>query len=84
MKTTNHCPKCDSTKIIVYEGKSYNQYSIGATTKWGLVSTVLDRYFCVNCGYSEEYAKLDSKFLKWANEELKKEKNKRGMGDGFV
>lgn len=82
MKTTHHCPKCDSTKIVVYEGKAHVQSSIGATTKWGLTSAVLDRYFCVNCGYTEEYARLDKKFMKWANGKLDKQGGT--FGDGFV
>jgi len=82
MKATHHCPKCDSTKIVIFKGKSHVQSSIGATTKWGMASAILDRYFCVNCGYSEEYARLDKKFLKWANDKWNKEGNKEG--DGFV
>lgn len=82
MKTTHHCPKCDSSRIVVSEARPMNQYYIGATNKWGMASALLDRYFCVDCGYTEEYARMDRKFLKWANELL--EKQQRFRDDGFV
>ncbi|MFT5168045.1 MAG: hypothetical protein ACI8P3_003284, partial [Saprospiraceae bacterium] len=73
MKTSNRCPKCDSSKIIMYKGTSYNQITIGATTKWGISSAVINRYFCVDCGYTEEYAQMNDKFLAWANKMLDKQ-----------
>ena len=82
MKTTHHCPKCNSSRIVVAEAKSYQQHSIGATNKWGMPSAVIDRYFCVDCGYTEEYAQLNKKFQKWANELLAKQQ--RNPDDYFV
>ncbi len=81
MKSTHHCPKCDSTKIVMFKGSSYNQSTIGATNKWGLNSAVLDRYFCVHCGYTEEYVQMNDRFLKWANQLLDKQSGDDG---GFV
>jgi predicted nucleic-acid-binding Zn-ribbon protein len=83
MKNTNHCPKCDSTRIIKFEGSQFKQHTIAATSKWGLNVAIIDRYFCVNCGYTEEYAQLSPKFKKWANEELDKQ-GRGGNYDGFV
>lgn len=81
MKTSHHCPKCDSRKIVVFQGSAFNQTTIGATTKWGMQSAILDRYFCADCGYTEEYARMDKKFRKWANEKLRKDGYR---DDGFV
>ncbi len=81
MKTSHICPKCNSTAIVKFEGTPYSQSSIGAINKWGMASAVIDRYFCTDCGYTEEYAKLNKKFQKWAKQMLDKQ---GGMGDGFV
>ena len=81
MKFSHRCPKCDSAKIVMFKGTSYQQSTIGATNKWGISSAVIDRYFCVNCGYTEEYAQMTNKFLKWANGMLDKQDL---SGDGFV
>ncbi len=82
MKVTNHCPKCDSHQIVKFEGSQYKQHTIAATSKWGINVAVIDRYFCVSCGYTEEYAQMSPKFLKWAKAELRKKGN--GPRDEFV
>lgn len=81
MKDTHHCPKCDSTRIVKYEGSQYYQGNVGATTKWGVGVAILDRYFCTNCGFTEEYVRMNDKFMKWADKKLKEQGN---HGDGFV
>ena len=82
MKVTHHCPKCDSYRIVKVKGSQYKQHSIGATSKWGLNVAIIDRYFCMDCGYTEEYAQLTPKFLKWAEAEYQKQGG--GTHDDFV
>lgn len=81
MKATHHCPKCNSSDIAKFEGSQYKPASIGATNSWGLNIAIIDRYFCMHCGYTEEYAQMTKKFLKWGNEQIKKQ---GGFNDGFV
>lgn len=84
MKPTGICPKCNSKKIVVYKANSMQQGSTGATNFFGMVTAKLDRYFCVNCGFSEEYAQINKSFAKWADKELKKQKGSNNFGDDFV
>ena len=80
MKFSFQCPKCSSNRVVKVEGWPYNQTTIASTTKWGTKKAVIDRYFCLECGYTEEYAQLNDSFLKWGNEMLGKQEN----DDGFV
>ncbi len=61
MKNTRRCPKCGSNDIFVVEGFSGphgmgNNIQIGAT----IFSAIpVDRYICSNCGYSEEWIRVE-------------------------
>ena len=83
MKASHHCPKCNSTRIVKFEGSQFKQHTIAANSKWGMTVAVIDRYFCADCGYTEEYAQLSPKFKKWANAQLDKQ-GLDGDYDGFV
>lgn len=72
MKHTFQCPKCQSVDVIKIEGKKYNQNQLVSLTNWGTITEVIDRYLCTQCGYTEEWLQLSSKFNKW----LKKNKDK--------
>lgn len=57
MKTTKICPKCQSREILMIPG-SIDNLGSGDHIKTGLgpFSYVeVDRYVCVECGYSEEW-----------------------------
>ena len=61
MKNTKKCPKCGSSEIIEISGKtgaygSGNNMLIGASI---LSAVPVDRYLCVECGFSEEWVDLD-------------------------
>jgi len=42
-------------------------------TKWGTHFAYFDRYLCLNCGFTEEYVRLDDSSLqKWILEQREK------------
>jgi predicted nucleic-acid-binding Zn-ribbon protein len=71
MKQTNICPKCQSTdvtRIKAFKGTSNS--SMIQLTKWGTHFAYFDRYLCLNCGFTEEYVRLDDSSLqKWILEQ---------------
>ena len=69
MKNARICPKCGSNDIVIVDGSagaygSGNNIMVGAT----IFSAVkVDRYICVNCGFTEEWIErkeLDEKLAK--------------------
>ena len=80
MKFSYQCPKCTSSEVIKVEGWALNQNTIASVSKWGTKKGVIDRFFCLNCGYTEEYVQLNAKFLKWGREIL----GKQDSGDDYV
>ena len=72
MKSTNTCPKCQSKKVVKLKGTSSYSNKI-AYGSWGTRYEKVDTYVCMHCGFSERYAQLTSKFLKWANKNLPKD-----------
>jgi len=80
MKHTYQCPKCESIDVIKIEGQRFNQNQIISLTKWAVSSAVLDRFLCTNCGYTEEWIQLNSKFKKW----VAKNKDKGNLASDFV
>lgn len=79
MKTSHQCPKCNSFDVIKVEGYSINAYQKIPLTKWSTKNAILDRYICVDCGYTEEYVQLDPSFAKWARKQLRDQD--RSFGD---
>lgn len=57
MKNNNTCPKCQCKDILIIPGKvgpygSGNNIQVG----WSVFSSSLvNRYVCCNCGFSEEW-----------------------------
>ncbi len=72
MKNSGQCHKCDSRTIYLVKGTSFNAYQQIPLNKWSTSNAVLDRYICANCGYTEEFVQLNSKFHKWAKKSFDK------------
>ena len=72
MKTSNTCPKCHSRRVIKLAGKTTQHYKI-SYGRWGTSSEKLDRYVCGKCGFTEQYAALSDKFVRWVNDNLPKD-----------
>lgn len=53
MKTSNKCPKCSSTQVVLLGGTTFSSkiYPTPGVTEYSLVA----RYACTDCGYVEEY-----------------------------
>lgn len=64
MKASKICPKCSSTNLVRYSGKSDtnniygNNIALGDPV-WELIK--INRYICCECGYTEEW--IDQKDL---------------------
>ena len=71
MRYSYQCPKCQSKEVVEVVGSSLNAYQKIPLTKWGMKSAVLDRYVCINCGYTEEYVQLNDSFKKTARRMLR-------------
>ena len=80
MKNSFTCVKCASHNVVEVKGWNVNQYSKIPLTKWSVKSAVVDRYVCMDCGYTEEYVQLTDKVLDWGNKMF----DEQGGGDGFV
>ncbi|MDX1408935.1 MAG: hypothetical protein R3330_12395 [Saprospiraceae bacterium] len=80
MKDSYQCPKCTSTEVIRIEGNRLNQNQVVSLTKWGTATVVLDRLLCTNCGFTEEWIKIDDKFRRW----LDKNRDKGQLESDFV
>ncbi len=72
MKNSHTCPKCGGTDILLIPGTS-GAYGVGnniPTGKTIFSYTLVNRYLCCSCGYSEEWidkediAKLKKKYSK--------------------
>lgn len=81
MKNSSTCPKCQSTDVIRIEGSKVNQNHKLSLDKWGVKNVVIDRYLCVQCGYTEEWIQLDEKFDRWVEKQWSKN---RGDYSDFV
>jgi predicted nucleic-acid-binding Zn-ribbon protein len=58
MKSTNTCPKCQSTEIVRIPGQTgpsdtYNFIPISGG--WIPTSVSVTRFLCADCGFSEEW-----------------------------
>ena len=80
MKYKLICPKCESTEIIRPRGSKYNTSFRVSLDKWGSRFANIDRYICVNCGFTEEWVIMDDKFNKWVDSNW----NKLNSEEGFV
>lgn len=59
MKTTQICPKCRNSEILKVEGFQ-GAYGVGNNIPSGFFSsTLVDRFICCKCGYSEEWIRLE-------------------------
>lgn len=69
MKLTRICPKCGSNDIVIVDGYA-GPYGTGNNimVSGGIFGAVrVDRYICVNCGFTEEWierTELDQKLAK--------------------
>lgn len=79
MKNSFQCPKCNSTEVVEVLGQRFSQQNVPLNT-WQTKIGIQDRYICCNCGYTEEYTRLNDDFKNWAKGALKKQRGK----DGFV
>ena len=68
MKSSTTCPKCQSRKVVMVKGKSSTTHKFFYGS-WGR-SEKYNRYVCTRCGFSETYAVLSDKFLKWAKKNM--------------
>ena len=62
MKNSRICPKCEGSNIVRIDGKC-GPYGVGNNIITGstLFSAVgVDRYICLDCGYSEEWIDRES------------------------
>ena len=59
------------------EGKKLNQKI--DLDKWGLKCAGIDRYICVQCGFTEEWVQMDDKFDRWVDQNWDKLKNDDGL-----
>jgi nitrate reductase cytochrome c-type subunit len=82
MRYTGECTKCHSTDVIEITGNRFNANHYVYLNNWGTKYAIMDRYICTRCGYVEEFAHLDDKFKKMADELLKTSRVKKD--DGFV
>jgi len=73
MKATNQCPKCQSYNIVYIKGGKYNAATSVPLNSWNTKMGALDRYICVDCGFSEEYLQPDEKIKKSLLELLDKQ-----------
>jgi len=57
MKTSHHCPKCNSIEIAKIEGPATVGYSSNVVPAkgWSLSGLPVDRYVCISCGFTEEW-----------------------------
>ena len=67
MKLNEKCPKCQSQAIIRLAGNKYNTHFKISLDKWGTKFANFERFICMGCGFSEEWVKLDQKFMDWAD-----------------
>lgn len=82
MKYTGHCTKCNSDKVVEIKSNRYNTNQYVYLNSWGTKYTIVDRYICTRCGFTEEYAHLDEKSKKNLQDLL--EKNGSKKDEGFV
>lgn len=80
MKNTHHCPKCNSSDIIKIAGPASVGYTQNKVPTGWMSSGNVDRYVCMNCGYTEEWLAKDVNL----NKLRKKWEGKGGKGDQFV
>lgn len=81
MRYSLKCPKCTSQRVVEVIGSSMNQHQKIPLSKWSIKNATLDRYICVDCGYTEEFVQLSDSFKKWANKTLQ---NQDPKYDDFV
>ena len=55
MKNTHQCPKCDSHDIIKIAGPASVGYTQNKVPSGFMSSVNVDRFVCLNCGFSEEW-----------------------------
>ncbi|MFT4565917.1 MAG: putative nucleic-acid-binding Zn-ribbon protein [Saprospiraceae bacterium] len=55
MKNTHQCSKCNSSDIIKVPGPASVGYSQNKVPTGFFSSGNVDRYVCLECGYSEEW-----------------------------
>ncbi|MDX1479533.1 MAG: hypothetical protein R3301_17590 [Saprospiraceae bacterium] len=80
MKHSYQCPKCTSTAVIKIEGNRLNQNQVVSLTRWATANVILDRMLCTSCGFTEEWIRIDDKFLRW----LEKNRDKGQLKSDFV
>lgn len=81
MKDTLGCVKCASRRVIEIKGSSMNQNTVIAYGSWKMNMVPVNRFICLQCGYTEEYVKLTPKFVQWGEKQIEKQ---GGDFDGYV
>jgi len=76
MRFSYECPKCASKEVLEITGSDMNSFQKIPLNKWSIKNAVLDRYICIECGYTEEWVQLSESFKKWAKKTLKQQERK--------
>ena len=76
MRYSFKCPKCDSRQVVEVIGSNMNQHQNIPLNKWSFRNATLDRYICVDCGYTEEFVQLTDSFKAWARTKLNEQERR--------